>query len=102
MKKRTDCILLIARHSSSKVKSATPHSVSLVSFLSGRRCPPFFFHSARSQAARDKARATHQAERRAPGPRYVEISADLSSKLDRVLPPWGPSRVVRLSAAEEQ
>lgn len=66
-----------------------PPSLHLSSLLVSLPSSPTL--SARAQErARDKARATHQAR----DPRYVEISADLSSKLDRVLPSWGPSRVL--------
>lgn len=56
------------------------------------------------QATSTRQSACHASSRETRDPRYVEISADLSSKLDRVLPSWGPSRVVPMSAttAREQ
>lgn len=82
--KRMDPILLIAP----VLAKSGPFSLfsSLVTAL-----PTFPSHFVRSGAgASTRQSACHASSAR--DPRYVEISADLSSKLDRVLPSWGPSR----------
>lgn len=82
--KRMNPILLIAP----VLAKSGPFSLfsSLVTAL-----PTFPSHFVRSGAgASTRQSACHASSAR--DPRYVEISADLSSKLDRVLPSWGPSR----------
>lgn len=104
-----DSILLIARPDEvCSLHRLLYFSVFFPLSLSLPRCWSFFLSpfaaprrlaSARPRSrARDKARVPRIEPRDARDPRYVEISADLSSKLDRVLPSWGPSRVVPMSA----
>lgn len=86
----------------------TPWSVISLLVFSFRRCcslSSFLFPLyPLDQATSTRQSACHASSRETRDPRYVEISADLSSKLDRVLPSWGPSRVVPMSAttAREQ
>lgn len=108
IEKRTDFIFLIARPGPKWILVPHPGLLFLLSCLFFRRCCslssflfPFY---PLDQATNTRQSACHASSRETRDPRYVEISADLSSKLDRVLPSWGPSRVVPMSTttAREQ